>query len=361
MRTRRYLVLVIFACALIGACSKPAPRVGPKFTGRLLLLAANSSGGTDLVELAATPGGPGYQTSVLAAGVFETSPNPDQTQLLYATRDQIVLRDVRSGADKSLVKGQNFCLSWAPDGTRFSFKQKSAAGTKLYVSDLEGKTKMIWEDTSGAGNTLAEAAAVERANAASTCGHWIAPNRLVFDRFLGGLLKKGAEPPKANTTTLVILNEPPTFIDTDRKWSVDGVCKSGNAIMREKDQGQPVLGAKSLDQIKTLDPSPISCSGCRFIGFAARSCVPFFVEQNSSTATDVFSLNPTNWQRLKSASIAQVFSPNARMVIKSSARQMILGDSPSTLLLVDTESGETVSLSPQSPLSSPFPVLWIEN
>jgi len=56
------------------------------------------------------------------------------------------------------------------------------------------------------------------------------------------------------------------------------------------------------------------------------------------------------------------------MLFNSSARLMIVGDVPATLLLVDTESGETVPFFPKPAgptanpnLRFPRPVAWIEN
>jgi hypothetical protein len=293
--------------------------------------------------------------------VFEAAASPDRTRLLYSTKDGILLRDLHTGAVKPLVKGENYCLAWSPDGKRFSYKQKAPnGGPKLYVSDLEGKSKLIWEDLIADTSVRGQS---------SACGHWIAPDRLVFDRFLGTPTKqKTGETLKPNTTTLAILSDPVKLVNTERRWSIESVCQVGTvALLRPHDQAQPILIARNLDHLETLDPSPVSCSGCRFVGFAAQSCVPFLIEDKTSTSSELFSLNPTNWQRQRGAHIEQVFSETAQMLINSSARLMIVGDVPALLLLVDTESGETVPFFPKSagttnaPLKFPRPVVWIEN
>ena len=139
-------------------------------------------------------------------------------------------------------------------------------------------------------------------------------------------------------------------------------------VLRPHDQAQPIFLAKSLEPLKTLDPSPAPCSGCRFVGFAAQSCVPFFIEDATSTRSELFYLNPTNWQRQRGTRIEHTFSVTAKMLIKSSAKLMIVGDVPATLLLIDTESGEFVPFFPKSSgstanpeLLSPRPIVWIEN
>src|SRR5438067_7351003 len=188
---RHYVGIALLACALIGASSEAPQRPPPKFTGRLILL-SGGAGSAILMELTPTADGKSYDLSTIAGGVAEATASADQTQLLYATKDEIALRDLHTNAVKSVVKGEGFCLAWSPDGKRFSYKQKQGATTKLYVSDLESKTKLIWEDSSG----------VERGNA-HFCAQWIAPDRLVFDRFVGMIPKQStSESLKPNTTTL---------------------------------------------------------------------------------------------------------------------------------------------------------------
>jgi len=378
-RLRRYCIgIIVISCGLIGACTRQPLSVGPRFSGRLLLLAGENTNGANLFEVSADPTGSTYNYSIVTSGVFEAAASPDRTRLLYTTKDGILLRDLRTGAVKPLVKGESYCLAWAPDSNRFSYKQQSHANekasisdagatTKLYVSDLDGKAKLIWEELFADYGT-GQSPVPERE--ASGCAQWIAPDRLVFDRFLGALpkQKKGAEAPKPNTTTLAILSDPVKLSDTDRKWSIESICQVGAAaLLRPHDQAQPILLAKSLEPLKTLDPSPAPCSGCRFVGFAAQSCVPFFIE-DAASSSELFYLNPTNWQRQRGTRIDKTFSGTAKMLIKSSARLMIVGDIPATLLLVDTESGEFVPFFPKSSgsaanpeLLSPRPVVWIEN
>jgi len=389
--TRLYRIGIVIIsgaliCVLIAACTRQTAPVGPRFSGRLLLLAGGNTNGADLVELTVAPGGTTYNHSIVTSGVFEAAASPDRTRLLYTTKDEILVRDLRTGAVKPLVKGENYCLAWSPDGRRFSYQQKSPAKekapiseagtpTKLYVSDLDGQAKLIWEDLTanyGTVSPVGQSSVLERAAGTSGCAHWIAPDRFIFDRFLGASpqQKKGGEVLKPNTTTLAILSDPVKLSDTERKWSFEGVCQVGSAaLLRPHDQNQPILIARSLDHLDTLDPAPAPCSGCRFVGFAAQSCVPFFIEDATSTSTELFSLNPTNWQRQRGTRIDQTFSLNARMLIKSSARLMIVGDVPASLLLIDTESGETVPFFPKSAGSAasdgvlvfPRPIVWIEN
>lgn len=351
---RALIGILWIGCALFAACSRPPEPKKQQFTGRLLLLAGDNAEGKDLVDLTGAGSGNTYNTSTLAKGVREATPTQDRTHLLYATKDEIMLRDLQAASSKSVVKTEGYCLSWSPDGKRFSYKQRAAgsAATKLYVSDLDGKTKMIWEDSSG----------IEGAEA-RYCAQWIAPDRIVFDRFVGMIPKQAvSENLKPNTTTVAVVGDTTKFIDSPRKWTIEGICPSGNAILTAADQSQPIVIAKTLEPLDKLNPTPGPSEG-RFIGFAASSCLPFFISQSTSTATDLFSLNPTSWQRLRTSSISYTFSPNARFLIKSSAKLMVVGDSPDKFLLIDTESGDFTPFfsTGSSPLKSPVPIVWIEN
>jgi len=354
---RLYIIAAIIACFVVAACTRPTERVGPKFQGRLLILSGEGANESDLFELSAGPDST-YNLSLVTRGVFAAAVSPDRTRLLYATRDGILLRDFATSEVKTLSKGQSGCLVWAPDGKHFSYKQgANGERAKLYASDLDGKSKLIWED-------------LVTDQGAFYCPHWVAPDRIIFDRFLGGAprQKKGGEPLKPNTTTMAILGDALKLIDTDRKWLVEGICSLGSgAFLRSVDQNE-LLIARNLDNLKTINATPGPCSSCRFLGFAAQSCVPFFIEDSSSTSSEVFSLNPTNWQRQRAAHIGETFSSTARALINSSARLMVVGDVNGKLVLIDTESGDVTSFFPKSAgppesiakSAAPEPIVWIE-
>jgi Tol biopolymer transport system component len=345
------VIALALSFAFLSACSETPPRPAAKFAGRLLLLSGTGANGADLIELTPNADGKSYNLSTIANGVAEATASADQTELLYSTKSEIGIRDLHNRANKSIIKSAGYCLTWSPDAKRFSYKEKQGVSTKLYVSDLEGKTKLIWEDTSG----------VEH-DAVRYCAQWVAPDRIVFDRFVGMTPKQAnSEGLKPNTTTVATVGDSIKFVDGERKWSIQGTCPSGNVLVAPADQAQPTLVAKTTDNFAKLNPTPASSEG-RFIGFAARSCVPFFISQSLSTTTDLFSLNPTNWQRLRTTTITYTFSLNAKFLIKSSAKLMVAGDAPDKLLLIDTESGDVtpLAIAGDAKLSSPVPIVWIE-
>jgi hypothetical protein len=338
------------------ACTQETKPVGPNFTGRLFFLSGDRTKGADLAELDAAPAGSPNNYQVVTSGILEAVASPDQTKLLYTTKDGIMLRDFGSGAMKSLIKGESSCLAWAPDGNQFSYVQRSGGATKFYAADSDGKARLVLDDPNGS----------------ASCAEWIGANRLVFERFLGAPVKRNDyyqgnsdSSPKPNTTTIVTIGDPVKLKDSPRKWIIESVCaKSNNGFLRSADQGK-LLIAKNIDHFESIDPTPAPCSECRFIGYAAQSCVPFFTEQPTSATTDVFYLNPTNWQKQRPSSINRTFSPTAKVLIRSSARLMIVGDGPN-LFLVDTETGAIISLlgktaeESSAPADQKLPVIWIE-
>ena len=101
----RYSIgIILISCALFTACSRRSEPVGPRFSGRLLLLAGENTNGANLLEVNAD--GSTYNYSIVTSGVFEAAASPDRTRLLYTTKDGILLRDLRTGAVKPLVKGR---------------------------------------------------------------------------------------------------------------------------------------------------------------------------------------------------------------------------------------------------------------
>ena len=360
----RFLItgMLILCCALIPACTRKKEWTGPKFSGRLLVLAQDFDLHADLIEISAGPNST-YNHTVISSGLFDAVASPDQTRLLYSKREGLFLRDLRSGVDKQMAPsagGSNRCLAWSPDSKRFAFRaaeshQPSARAT-LYVSDLDGKTKLIWESWVGGVDPDCDV-------------HWIAPDRLIFDRFLGAApqQEKAGEVLLANTATVASLGDPVKFVDTDKRWSVDEVCQFGNvAVVRPQHKDYPVFIAKSLDDLKTLKP-PQVCSDCRFVGFAAKSCVPFFMADDSQRSTDLFSLNPTDLKPQKPAHMNKVFSSVDETIINSSARLMAVG-AGSSLFLVDTQSGDVEPFFPKSfeaMLNKKIiwvePIIWFEN
>jgi hypothetical protein len=226
----------------------------------------------------------------------------------------------------------------------------------LYVGDLEDNIRVIWESWVGA--------------VPSDCDvFWIGPDRLIFDRARGHSPeqeKKGEVLP-ANTTSIATLSDPIKFVDTKKTWSIDGVCQFGNAaVIRPQYKDNPVAMAKNVSDLQNLNPTQV-CPDCKFAGFAARSCLPFFMGLNFANGSELFSLSPTNWQKQKPVHVNQAFSVTARTLINSSARLMVVG-SGDRLFLVNAESGDVVPFFPNSFSSilnkriiSVEPVTWIEN
>jgi hypothetical protein len=356
------IVSLIIVCSMIAACTRKRAWTGPQFSGRLLVMAQDWDLHSDLIEI--TPGSDSnYNQSIIIRDVFYATASPDQTRLLYSTRDGLFVRELRSGDVEQIVPaagGTNRCLAWSPDGKRFSFRsseshQRTAKAT-LSVADLDDHVRVIWESWVGGVHSDCDV-------------FWIGPDRLIFDRVRGHSpeQEKAGDVLLANTTTIATLSDPVKFADTKKTWSIDGVCQFGNAaVIRPQYKENPVSMAKDLSDLQHLKPAQV-CPDCKFAGFAAKSCLPYFMGLNFENGSDIFSLNPTNWQRQKTVHINQAFSVTARTIINTSARLMVVG-SGDRLFLVDAESGDVAPFFPRSFSSilnkriiSVEPVTWIEN
>ena len=217
MRTIRFqIITLIILGSMIAACSEKTAPAGPKFKGRVLLLSGDDAAGKDLIELTAGQNDT-FNYTTLTSGVFEAAASPDQSQLLYTTRDEIQLRDLGTGAAKSLIKGQGYCLAWSPDGKRFSYKQHSESSIKLFTANHEGNPKLVWEERLADKQPVSNSAAAD----VSGCAQWVGPDKLIFDRF-GPSQKKGGDV-KPNTTTLATVNDSVKLEDAEKKWSVEGL------------------------------------------------------------------------------------------------------------------------------------------
>lgn len=363
MKPIRFFItgILILCCGVIPACTRKPKWTGPKFSGRLLVLARDWDLHADLIEITAGPNST-YNHTVISSDFFSAAVSPDQTRLLYSKREGLFLRDLRSGVDKQMAPfagGSNRCPAWSPDSSRFSFRAAEShdrsARSNLYVSDLDGKTTVIWESWVG--------------GAPSDCDvHWIAPDRLIFDRVMGHSLEqeKAGEVLLENTTTVATLGEPVKLVDAKKTWSVQGVCQFGNAVVVSPAfKDHPVFIAKNLNDLTILNPSQV-CADCQFAGFAAKSCLPFFLETDYKTST-IYSLNPSDSKIQNPVRIKQAFSVVAHTMINSSSRLMIVGEGDS-LFLVDTESGNFESLFPKrfgaminKRIIALEPVVWLEN
>src|SRR5207253_474411 len=172
------IISLIILCSMIAACTRKRAWTGPRFSGRLLVLAEDWDFHSDLIEITPGPNST-YNHTVITSGLFQAAASPDQTRLLYSTREGLFLRDLRSGVDKQMAPyagGTNRCLAWSPDSKRFSFRSSEshqpAARANLYVSDLDGKTQVIWESWTGGVSSVCEVP-------------WIARDRFICDR-VGG-------------------------------------------------------------------------------------------------------------------------------------------------------------------------------
>ena len=308
----------------------------PQFRGSLLFLAGTMSTdqGLKLVELNAIPDRATYSSSIIASNVSEAVLAPDGIHLLYTARDGVFIRDLQTGSTTK-VGANGDCPEWAPDSKHFSLreylprsdKQVGSRG-RLQVFDLNGTAKSIWEDSAEPYGFASQHS--ETAVGMSGCAKWIAPDRLVFERFTGPFpaQKMAGEYIKPNTTSIAILGEPLRFIDARKEYLVAGVCPFGSTSVLQKADDSSLFVSPGFNDFPVLGPLRVSCTQCSFVGFD-RSCSPYFFERVSDSKEHIF--------RVDNASLLKM--PNLDLNIE----QLSTGSLPEAVI---SASGTKIAIAP---------------
>lgn len=178
--------------------------------------------------------------------------SPDGTTLARVDSDDgIVLHDLDTGTavpleidEEALGSSPTDCLAWSPDGERLAFRTRDgalfAAGPDEELLVLEQPWSLRYE----ARQVLRELQGRPvRIRSGAQCGRWLAPGRLVFDRYAG-------EPPEGfsghrmewindrravmlpDTTTMALMEEePPDLVDSASLWTPLDAC--GDFVLAE--------------------------------------------------------------------------------------------------------------------------------
>lgn len=115
---------------------------------------------------------------------------------------------------------------------------------------------------------------IEGAAGAVGCGTWVAPDRLLFTRFIGEMppqKKAGVLEIAANATTIAVLGRSSTtFLDRDVTWSVHGTSPDGSSVLITAESPPRSLfvlnNARDLSNAE-LRPLP-QCERCTEMRFA---------------------------------------------------------------------------------------------
>jgi hypothetical protein len=239
MCRRAFAAAVLAAVFGLAACSGPppprspkplSPPSGPTLHGRLVLQTR------DFIVWAVGENGGKVDASVLAQGSGPAALSPDGRTLAYYTDYTLVFKDIATGAERRpdlrvggipVVPGKD-CLRWSPDSTRVLYLDNQGA---LDVTTPAGQALQVDKPQLGSytqsGGALPAVPLPGPVSIPSqlTCGAWLDPNRIVFDRRTGAMpqtvVGKAAPP---DTTTVAVLGESVQLVDSADRWSLVGAC-----------------------------------------------------------------------------------------------------------------------------------------
>ena len=293
-----------------------------------------------------------------STGFSDNSISPNNHYILFTmgldSRTTLLI-DLQTGETKTIVLPQYLektkkdhrtpCISWAPDGSKFSFPGVDA----YYVYNLStNKTTPIvkapnefYTDSIHGGTFPFEV------TAEIGCGYWIGTDRLILQRFSGEMPLSVTFPDHpevdTNATTLVTLNgESPQLVDFSERWFFWDMCKDGSTILVGDENGNPNISQNFAD-IENFTPTPIpACSDCVYWSFMPDDCNLFSVKEKADALDQydvigpIYLVDPTSMQLQTGPSLDEPFDHFAW------EERVFVGDSSDLIIpLIVHEKGET--------------------
>jgi len=255
--------------------------------GRLIGLSDTSHGPGTLFEFTGSPGA-AAQFSKIADQAIDAAVSPGKRYLLYATEvvyrteGSTTLLDLQSGDSKTLFSSPLRCLSWSPDGMRFSYVTSLFDEQYgLYVSDLAGKSQRVYQPLSakyGGSSTFYGSVG---------CAIWLTSDQLLFQGHMSGMPGSitipGVEAQlKPDTTALIVLSGVPQVVESPKQWFVEDVSSNGAyVLLRDEEDGGNVYITPAFTDWNKIQPRPFTpCSDCpQWIRFTSNSKELYFVKE----------------------------------------------------------------------------------
>lgn len=152
-------------------------------------------------------------------------------------------------------------LKWATDSQKFSYQIKGA----LYVSDLSGNSRLVYQAPSGQYQLRgSDNSYVGGAELHGPIGQtwWIAADQMVIERYLGDLPSfttktgddLGLQP---NTTTIAYVAGTPKLVDLKKKWIIRGVCPGQSLVLIGENYRQGQLYLASASELLQANYRPL--------------------------------------------------------------------------------------------------------
>jgi len=249
------LTIAIF---LLVACAAPP---SPLPQGRILLYSTGN-----IFEVPTdSPVGKATDVRIAGPGIMQQYIIfwPEKNYLAYRTVDDVRLLNLDSREVKTFSTGPTTCMSWSLDLSYMT-----------YISTESDENNLYLYDTASGASTLVYAAPAAtysdgRTHSGSiTCGAWIGVDRFVFDRTVGmpsqlTSVNGVTEGVPANTTTLAIIGETISLVDSPEMLSIYGISEDGKHLIFGMDESgmtnlYHVSPPPSFDNFEFLSPRLIA-------------------------------------------------------------------------------------------------------
>jgi hypothetical protein len=243
------LPLLVPLLVLVSACTIPDRDLGPSpspsppdalksgFSGRILVEGSPRSGTPSpdthgLWQLTIAAGNRMAATLLVQSDSTDGgwAVSPDRHWLAYVRGSKLLLRDLGTGQERQLrdlgTVNDGRCASWSPDGGRLLVRNQDG----LAVIDLAGTVIQVdryqvgWYARTGSKDRYGFPYHGEL-----TCGAWLDPNRVVFDR-LHALPDRVVLPemetriPVDTTTVGVLSGRDVRLVDSATRWRLVDAC-----------------------------------------------------------------------------------------------------------------------------------------
>ena len=173
----------------------------------------------------------------LVTDVAAAALSPDGNYLLYALKDQTLLRDLSTGLDRAVLNESARTMGWNADGSRF-FIVTGCETNRLFAGRIQGNVMKIFQGGKALYGSEDDSSTAEEMR----CGElgsclFLAKNTLVFSAFDGPMPRRTDEAEIfANKAFLIQLDATPPLVKTtdfpnQERWKFVDVSKENDSVL----------------------------------------------------------------------------------------------------------------------------------
>jgi len=191
--------------------------------------------------------------------------SPDGRYLLFSGLDNdITLLELATGKKRVLVSSPSACLSWSPDGSRFTYTtHEGSPGLYAYELATGKRTKIVgfpcgtYSDYSSGGTP--------RYCGEVTCGVWLDESHVLFQRFTGSLPDKvtviAGDPRELraqHTTIAALAGGKARLVNWPERWyGIDRCAYAPYVLLGDDDLDTPPYISPVFTSYAGLEPRPL--------------------------------------------------------------------------------------------------------